>query len=102
MNLFFNPFLFVSSILFFIGVLGFIFNRKNILLLLFCLEIMLLSINFNMILFSIYMDDLLGQIYIFVILTIAGGESCLGLAIIISYYRVRGGILIDTVQILRS
>jgi len=102
MNFSFIPLLFVSSILFLIGIFGFLFNRKNILLLLLSLELMLLSINMNMIFFSVYLDDLLGQIYIFVILTIAGAESCLGLSIIISYYRIYGGISIDSIRILRS
>jgi NADH-quinone oxidoreductase subunit K len=102
MVILFNNFLFVSFALFFIGVLGFLFNRKNILLLLLALELMLLSINLNLVLFSVYLDDLLGQVFTLVVLTIAAAESALGLAILITYYRVRGGISLDTVQTLRS
>jgi NADH-quinone oxidoreductase subunit K len=95
-------FLFVSFILFFIGIFGFVFNRKNILLLLLALEIMLLSVNINLVVFSVYIDDIFGQIFTLIVLTVAAAESSLGLAILISYYRLRGGIAIDTVQALRS
>jgi NADH-quinone oxidoreductase subunit K len=95
-------FLLVSVILFFIGIFGFIFNRKNILLLLLALEIMLLSVNINLVVFSVYMDDIFGQIFTLVVLTVAAAESALGLSILISYYRLRGGIALDTVQVFRS
>ena len=77
-------------------------NRKNILLLLLALEIMLLSVNINFVVFSVFLDDLLGQIFTLIVLTVAAAESALGLAILIVYYRVRGGIALDTVQTLRS
>jgi NADH-quinone oxidoreductase subunit K len=95
-------FLFVGFSLFFIGVFGFLCNRKNILLLLLSLELMLLSVNFNFVFLSVYIDDLFGQIFTLIVLTIAAAESALGLAILISYYRVRGGITLDSVQLLRS
>jgi NADH-quinone oxidoreductase subunit K len=95
-------FLFVSFILFFIGIFGFIFNRKNILLLLLSLEIMLLSVNVNLVVFSIFIDDIFGQIFTLVVLTVAAAESALGLSILISYYRLRGGIALDKVQTFRS
>ena len=63
---------------------------------------MLLSVNFNFAFFSIYIDDLFGQIFTLIVLAIASAESALGLAILISYYRVRGGIALDSVQLLRS
>jgi NADH-quinone oxidoreductase subunit K len=97
-----NFFLIVSVFLFFIGLIGFFVNRKNILLLLLALEIMLLSVNFNFVIFSVFLDDLLGQLFMLIVLTIAAAESALGLAILIVYYRVRGGVALDTVQILRS
>jgi len=95
-------FLFASATLFFIGIFGFIFNRKNILLLLLSLEIMLLSVNINLIIFSVYMDDIFGQIFTLVVLVVAAAESALGLSILISYYRLRGGIALDTVQAFRG
>jgi len=95
-------FIIVSVILFIIGLVGFLVNRKNILLLLLALEIMLLSVNINFVVFSVFLDDLLGQIFTLIVLTVAAAESALGLAILIVYYRVRGGIALDTVQTLRS
>jgi len=82
----------VNLFLFIISVLGIIFNRKNILTTLICIELMLLSTNLNFILFSVYLDDTYGQIMSMFILTVAAAESSIGLAIIILYYRVRGSI----------
>jgi NADH-quinone oxidoreductase subunit K len=82
--------------LFFIGLLGIIFNRRNILIILMCIELVLLSLNLNFILFSVYLDDLYGQLFSFFILTIAAAESAIGLAIIIIYYRIRGNININS------
>jgi NADH-quinone oxidoreductase subunit K len=82
--------------LFFIGLFGIIFNRRNILIILMCIELVLLSLNLNFILFSVYLDDLYGQLFSFFILTIAAAESAIGLAIIIIYYRIRGNININT------
>jgi NADH-quinone oxidoreductase subunit K len=95
-------FIIVSVTLFTIGLVGFLANRKNILLLLLALEIMLLAVNINFVVFSVFLDDLLGQIFTLIVLTVAAAESALGLAILIVYYRVRGGIALDTVQTLRS
>ena len=82
--------------LFFIGLFGIIFNRRNILIILMCIELVLLSLNLNFILFSVYLDDLHGQLFSFFILTIAAAESAIGLAIIIIYYRIRGNININS------
>jgi NADH-quinone oxidoreductase subunit K len=97
-----NIYLIVSSLLFVIGLTGFLVNRKNILLLLLSLEIMLLAININFVVISVFLDDLLGQVFTLLVLTVAASESALGLAILIVYYRIRGGIALDTVQTLRS
>ena len=95
-------FIIVSVTLFTIGLVGFLVNQKNILLLLLALEIMLLAVNINFVVFSVFLDDLLGQVFTLIVLTVAAAESALGLAILIVYYRVRGGIALDTVQTLRS
>ena len=95
-------FIIVSVTLFTIGLVGFLVNRKNILLLLLALEIMLLAVNINFVVFFVFLDDLLGQVFTLIVLTVAAAESALGLAILIVYYRVRGGIALDTVQTLRS
>jgi NADH-quinone oxidoreductase subunit K len=98
----FHNYLIVGVFLFIIGVVGFLFNRKNVLLLLLTLEIMLLATNINFISFSIFIDDIFGQLFTLIVLTVAAAESALGLAILIAYYRVRGTIAIDSVQALRS
>ena len=74
--------------LFFVGLFGVIFNRRNILIVLMCIELML-GLNLNFIVFSVYLDDLYGEIFSFFILTIAAAESAIGLAIIIIYYCIR-------------
>jgi len=85
----------LSLILFLIGILGFVLNRKNIILMLISIEIMLLSITFLILISSINIDDILGQIYAIYIITIAGAESAIGLGILVSYYRLRGSIAIE-------
>lgn len=94
--------LLTNTILFFIGLFGIILNKRNILLILMCIELILLSVNLNFITFSIYLDDFYGQIFSLFILTIAAAESAIGLAILISYYRVRGKIDINQVSTLKG
>jgi NADH-quinone oxidoreductase subunit K len=81
--------------LFGIGILGIIFSYKNVIVILMCLELILLSINMNLILISIYLDDFVGQVYSLYVLTVAASESSIGLAILIIYYRLRGNIYIE-------
>ena len=88
--------------LFLIGIFGIIFQRRNILIVLMCIELLLLSVNLNFIVFSVYLDDFLGQLFSLFILTVAAAESAIGLAIIIIYYRLRGGILLNQNNILRG
>ena len=84
-----------NILLFFIGLIGVILNRRNILIILMCIELLLLSLNMNFILFSVYLDDLYGQLFSFFILTIAAAESAIGRAIIIIYYRIRGNLSVN-------
>ena len=84
-----------SIFLFIIGILGFVLNRKNIILMLISIEIMLLSITFMIIISSLSFDDILGQTFAVYILTIAGAESAIGLGILVAYYRLRGSISIE-------
>lgn len=86
----------LSLILFLIGILGFVLNRKNIILMLISIEIMLLSITFLILVNSLNFDDIIGQVYAIYIISIAGAESAIGLAILVSYYRLRGNISITT------
>ena len=84
-----------SIILFIIGILGFVLNRKNIILMLISIEIMLLSVTFLILISSLSFDDILGQTFSVYILTIAGAESAIGLGILVAYYRLRGSISIQ-------
>jgi NADH-quinone oxidoreductase subunit K len=91
----------INTILFLIGVLGLVLNRKNILIILMSVELMLLAINMNFVIFSVHLDDLLGQIFALFILTIAASESAIGLAILVVYHKVRETIAIEKIQTLR-
>jgi NADH-ubiquinone oxidoreductase chain 4L len=84
-----------SILLFLIGILGFVLNRKNIILMLISLEIMLLSITLLVLLGSLGFEDILGQTFAIYIIAIAGAESAIGLGILVSYYRLRGSISIQ-------
>lgn len=81
--------------LFLIGIIGFVLNRKNIILMLISIEIMLLSVTFLILITSFNFDDILGQIYAIYIIAIAGAESAIGLAILVAFYRLRGSIAIE-------
>ena len=85
----------LSILLFLIGVLGFVLNRKNIILMLISIEIMLLGITLLILLGSLSIDDILGQTYAIYIISIAGAESAIGLGILVAFYRLRGSIAID-------
>lgn len=94
---------FITNILLFIiGVFGILFNRRSILVVLMCIELLLLSVNLNFILFSVYLDDFYGQIFSLFILTIAASEAAIGLAILILYYRLRGNIAINQIATLKG
>jgi len=85
----------LSLILFIIGIIGFVLNRKNIILMLISIEIMLLAITLLILISSLAFDDILGQIYAIYIIAIAGAESAIGLAILVAFYRLRGSVAID-------
>jgi NADH-ubiquinone oxidoreductase chain 4L len=84
-----------SLVLFLIGVLGFVLNRKNIILMLIAIEIMLLAITFLILVSSLSFDDILGQTFSVYIIAIAGAESAIGLGILVAFYRLRGSIAIE-------
>ncbi len=87
-----NHFLAVAAIVFTIGVLGIFINRRNVIVLLMAIELMLLAVNINFVAFAAYWQDLTGQIFTMVILTIAAAEAAIGLAILVVYFRNRGNI----------
>jgi NADH-quinone oxidoreductase subunit K len=95
-------FLFVSFILFLLGMFGIILNRKNIIIILMSVELMLLAVNLNLITFSVFLDDLVGQVFSLLVLTVAAAESAVGLAIVVVYFRVRGSIQIENVALMRG
>jgi len=92
-----NYILTVIIFLFLIGVLGLVLNRKNILITIMSIELMLLSVNLNFAVFSSYLDDIVGQIFILFILTIAATESAIGLAILSVYYKLKNTIRLDKI-----
>ena len=95
-------FLTVALILFLIGISGIILNRKNIIVMLMSIELMLLAVNLNFIIFSVYLDDVMGQLFAILILTVAAAESAIGLAILVVYYRVRGSVTVENIHLLRG
>ena len=79
----------VTTFLYLIGAIGLILNRRNILIIIIAVELMLLAVNLNFITFSIYLDDILGQMFVLFILTVAATESSIGLAILIVFFRIK-------------
>jgi NADH-quinone oxidoreductase subunit K len=94
--------LMLSGILFSLSVAGIFVNRKNVLLLLMCIELMLLSVNFNFIAFSRYLGDLSGQVFVFFILTVAAAESAIGLAILVVLFRQRRTIDVEDLDAMKG
>lgn len=97
-----TKYLYVAIFLFLIGLSGIFLNRKNIIIMLMSVELMLLAINFNLIIFSVFLDDILGQLFALLILTVAAAESAIGLAILVIYYRVRGSIAIELINLIKG
>jgi len=95
-------FLAVSILLFLLGIWGIFLNRKNIIIMLMSIELMLLAVNLNFVLFSVYLDDLVGQMFALFILTVAAAESAIGLALLVVYYRVRGSIAVEFIHLIKG
>src|SRR5690242_19968110 len=93
---------FISNIIFFIGIMGLFLTRRHIILLLLSIELIFLAINYNFIIFSVFLDDILGQFYVLCIITVAAAESSIGLAILVIFYRLRGGISLDIINYLKG
>ena len=93
-----NYVLTILVILFFIGILGLVLNRKNILITLMALELILLSVNLNFVVFSVYLDDIVGQIFVLFILTIAATESSIGLALLMVYFKLKNSIHMEKIR----
>ena len=92
----------VAAVLFVIGIFGLFLNRKNIIILLMSIELMLLSVNINLVAFSSFMNDLVGQIFTLFVLTVAAAEAAIGLAILVSFFRNRGIIAVEDVNVMKG
>jgi NADH-quinone oxidoreductase subunit K len=92
----------VSMILFLLGIWGIFLNRKNIIVMLMSIELMLLAVNVNFLLFSVALDDIMGQVFALLVLTVAAAESAIGLALLVVYYRVRGTIAVEFINLLKG
>jgi NADH-quinone oxidoreductase subunit K len=90
----------INFFLFCLGLLGIILNRQNILIILMSIELVLLSINLNFLYFSVFLDDIIGQIFSLIILTVASAESAIGLALMVLFFNIHGNILIYKINIL--
>ena len=88
----------MTCIVFFIGLVGIVLNRKNILIIIMSIELLLLAVNLNFATFPIYLDDVVGQIFVLFILTIAATESAIGLAIITVFYRLKNSIQLEPIK----
>ena len=97
-----SHYLMLSGILFAISVAGIFINRKNMILLLMCIELLLLAVNFNFIAFSRYLDDTAGQVFVFFILTVAAAEAAIGLAILVVLFRTRASINVNDMDSLKG
>ena len=91
-------YLVVGAILFVLGVLGIFLNRKNVIVILMAVELILLAVNINLVASSAFMEDLTGQVFAMMVLTVAAAEAAIGLAILVIYYRGRGTIAVDDVN----
>lgn len=88
----------VGAILFVLGVLGIFLNRKNVIVILMAIELILLSVNINLVAFSAFMQDLVGQVFAMLVLTVAAAEAAIGLAILVIYFRGHGSIAVDDIN----
>ena len=97
-----SHYLAVSAALFVLGVLGIFINRKNVIIILMSIELMLLAVNINLVAFSSYSGDLVGQIFTMFVLTVAAAEAAIGLAILVVFFRNRGTIEVEDVNVMKG
>ena len=92
----------LGAIIFSLGTLGIFLNRKNVIVILMSIELILLAVNINLVSFSIYLQDITGQIFTMLILTVAAAEAAIGLAIIVSYHRNKGSIRVEEIDVMKG
>ena len=97
-----SHYLTVAAILFALGIFGIFLNRKNVIVILMSVELMLLAVNINLVAFSVELNDLVGQIFALLVLTVAAAEVAIGLAILVVYFRNRGSIAVEDVNMMRG
>jgi NADH-quinone oxidoreductase subunit K len=97
-----SHYLFLAAILFAIAVAGIFLNRKNVIVLLMCIELMLLAVNFNFVAFSRYLGNLDGQVFVFFILTVAAAEAAIGLAILVVLFRERHSVNVEELDVMKG
>jgi len=97
-----SHYLTVAAILFTLGVFGIFLNRRNVIIILMSVELILLSVNINLVAFSVFLGDLVGQIFTMFILTVAAAEAAIGLAILVVYFRNRGSIAVEDINLMKG
>ena len=97
-----SHYLVVAALVFTLGVLGIILNRKNIIIILMSVELILLAVNLNLVAFSSFLGDLTGQVFSLFILTVAAAEAAIGLAILVTYFRNRGSIAVEDINMMKG
>jgi NADH-quinone oxidoreductase subunit K len=95
-------YLFVSAVLFTFGVFGIFVNRKNVIVILMCVELMLLAVNINLVAFSVFQGNVVGQIFAMLVLTVAAAEAAIGLAILVVYFRNCGSIEVEDISAMKG
>ena len=92
----------VAAILFTIGVFGIFLNRKNVIIIMMSIELILLAVNINFVAFSTHIGDIMGQVFALLVLTVAAAEAAIGLAILVAYYRNRGSIAVEDINLMKG
>ncbi|MGB7205405.1 MAG: NADH-quinone oxidoreductase subunit NuoK [Anderseniella sp.] len=92
----------VAAIIFTIGIFGIFLNRKNVIIILMSIELILLSVNINLVAFSSFLNDMVGQVFALLVLTVAAGEAAIGLAILVTYFRNRGSIAVEDINMMKG
>ena len=92
----------VAAILFTLGIFGIFLNRKNVIIILMAIELILLAVNINFVAFSAYLNDMVGQIFAMFVLTVAAAEAAIGLAILVVYFRNRGTIAVEDIHLMKG
>ena len=92
----------VAAILFTLGIAGIFLNRKNVIIILMSIELILLAVNINLVAFSAFLGDIVGQVYALFVLTVAASEAPIGLAILVVFYRNRGSIAVDDINLMKG